>query len=234
MSLTNPTLSNIEANSNISLPLNQCDKINQILQPLEPVFCKEGQVIFSERQTTRGIYFVKSGKVKEYKHGSDGKEQILRITNPGSFIGYKGLLTNARYSVSASVMEHAILMFIPCNKFLYWFENDKTVAAYFSQLLSNALVETEKKLVSLAYKPVRGRLAEVLLSLEEVFADDHLAECQKIKISREDLASLVGTAKETVIRLLSELKSERLIRINGKQIDLLDRAGLEKIDKLYQ
>ena len=101
------------------------------------------------------------------------------------------------------------------------------------RLLCQDLVEAEEKMVSLAYKPVRGRLAETLLELEKDFKDESKSAKSVISLSREELANIVGTAKETVIRLLSEFKSEHLIRIEGKNIMVIDPKGLIRINNLY-
>ncbi len=197
-------------------------------------FYKQGQILFNEGSLPRGLYFVQSGKIKLFKHGSDGKEKIIRIAKPGDFIGYRGLLANARYNLSASVIEDAMVTFIPKEDFLRLFKENGDVALYFTTLLSHALTAAEQDIVDLAYKPVRGRLAEALLQLNQVF-DNQEAEAKKqgIRLSREDLANMIGTAKETVIRLLSEFKTENLIHIKGRTINVVDQNGLLRINNLY-
>jgi CRP-like cAMP-binding protein len=186
----------------------------------------KGQVLFNEGNSARGLYIVNSGKVKVTKHGSDGKEQILKIVKENDFIGYKGLLTNEKCSVSAIVTSDADLLFIPKEEFLNFIIEDTIIANYFTQLLCADLNLMEAKLVSQAYKPVRGRLAETLLSLNKTYQNS-------ITLSRLELANMIGTAKETVIRLLSEFKNEHLIETNGKWISVIDTNGIEKINNLY-
>lgn len=193
-------------------------------------FYENGQIVFRLGNTPHGLYYIKSGKVKIYKHGSDGKEQILKIAGAESFMGYKDLLAHRRYTASASVVEDAVIVFIPKEDFFELFKSDSHTRDYFTELLCLDLVAAEEKMVAMAYKPVRGRLAETLLTLSETYRDGG----QEIGLSREDLAHLVGTAKETVIRLLSEFKAEKLVKIRGKYISVLNPAGLVKVENLYR
>jgi len=191
-------------------------------------FYVKGQTVFSEGNTPHGLYFVKSGRVKIFRFGGDGKEQILTISSSGKFLGYKDLLAQRRYSSSAMALEDSVLLFIPKEDFFRVF-NSVEGSTFFINLLCKDLVEAERKMVSLAYTPVRGRLAEGLLELKEAYEDHE----HKIELSREDLANFIGTAKETVIRLLSEFKSEHLINIQGKYIEVINPNGLNRLNNLY-
>jgi CRP-like cAMP-binding protein len=193
----------------------------------------EGQMLFQEGHTAWGLFYIRKGKVKIYKYGSDGKEQIIRIAGAGEFVGYTALLNDMKYHVSAAVIEETTLVFIPRQDFLDTFSQDPKVAQHFTHLLCRDLVTTEQRLVAQSYCPVRGRLAEALLSLDRLYEKKNSDEESFIKLSRHDLASLLGTAKETVIRLLSEFKSEQLITTNGRVISVLNPQGLQKISHLY-
>ncbi|MDN5203925.1 Crp/Fnr family transcriptional regulator [Fulvivirgaceae bacterium BMA10] len=208
-------------------------KIAKIKQNFESIFHKKGQVIFSEGNIPKGLFYVESGKIKIYKYGSDGKEQIIRIAKKGDFLGYKNLLTGNCYNASATVIEDAILTYIPKTDFQNLFKNDADFADMLTQLLCYDLTDMEEKVVSIAYKPVRGRLAETLLELIEVYKENEESSDNAIVLSRDDLAKLIGTAKETLIRLLTEFKTEKLIRSDGKAIWVLDPVRLMKIDNLY-
>lgn len=187
----------------------------------------KGQVVFRIDTQPHGLYYVKSGKVKVFKHGNDGKEQILTIAVAGGFLGYKDLLADRSFTSGAVVVEDAMLVFIPKGDFYEVFKSDDA-SDYFTHLLCEDLVAAEERMVSMAYKPVRGRLAESLLSLYVTYREGH-----GIDLSREDLASFVGTAKETVIRLLSEFKAEKLINIEGRRIEVLSIEGLNQIHNIY-
>ena len=193
----------------------------------ETIRYPKGQLLFNEGNTSRGLYIISSGKVKLTKQGSDGKEQIIKIIQEGEFAGYKGMLTNERCSVSAVVLTELEVLFLAKEHFIKFFKEDYLVTNYFTRLLCNDVVEMEEKVVSMAYKPVRGRLAETLIKLNNTYKNSF------IDLSRAELANIIGTAKETVIRLLSEFKNESLIETNGKWILVKDTNGILRINNLY-
>jgi CRP/FNR family transcriptional regulator len=195
-------------------------------QIFEENLYKKGEVVFKIGGMPHGLFFIKSGKVKIFKYGSDGKEQILSIAGKGRFLGYKDLLADRRFTSGARVIEDSILVFIPKNDFLNLIKSDE-VSDYFTSLLCQDLTEVEEKMISMAHKPVRGRLAESLLSLNVTYRH------HGIDLTREELANLVGTAKETVSRLLSEFKSEKLIQIDGRSIEVINPQGLDRILGFY-
>jgi len=208
--------------------------LDRMKEKAESILYPKGQVLFNEGNSARGLYIVKSGKIKVLKHGSDGKEQILKIAKENDFVGYKGLLTENKCSVSAIVINDADLLFIPREVFIDFMHEDPILASHFTRLLCEDLILMEEKIVSLAYKPVRGRLAETLLGLNSVYEEESPESRNKgIDLTRGELANMIGTAKETVIRLLSEFKHEHLIETNGKWISVIDINGISKVNNLY-
>ncbi len=211
-----------------------CLAIDRLQHGFESASYQKGQVLFQEGHTAWGLFYVQQGKVKLYKFGSDGKEQIIRIAGAGEFIGYTALLNDMKYHVCASILEAAVVAFIPRQDFLDAFGRNAQIARHFTRLLCRDLVTTEQRLVAQSYQPVRGRLAQALLSLDSLYEQKDSDEESFIKLSRHDLASLLGTAKETVIRLLSEFKSEQLITVQGQTISVLNPKGLQNICRLYE
>lgn len=194
---------------------------------------KKGQLIFHEGGKPSGLYCINEGKVKIAKLGSDGKEQIVRLAKPGDVIGYRALMADSNYSASAVPLEDAVVCFIPRSQFLDLINHNVNFANALMKLLSNALGEAEERMVQMAYKPVRERLAEALLLLQKTYQQREGEDKFTISISREDLASIVGTAKETTIRLLSDFKDEQLITTKGSSITIIDPEKLYKICHLY-
>lgn len=194
---------------------------------------KRGQTLFHEGTMPGALYCVNEGKIKLHKMGSDGKEQIVRLVKPGDFIGYRALMSDSPYSASATALEDAIVCLIPRPSFFNLLKENDAVSEGMMKLLCRNLEESEKKLTEMAYKPVRERLAEALLLLKRTYAEENQQGDFTIAISREDLASLVGTAKETVIRLLSEMKDEKIVKAEGRKITLLNDAALTKIANMY-
>jgi len=199
-------------------------------------FYKHGQTIFYEGRVPHGIYCLNKGKVKVFKIGIDGKEQIVRFVTPGELLGIRALISGREYMASATTLEDSIVCYIEKRAFLKMTIKYPDLSHCLMINLSHLLEEAENKLTSLAQKGVRERLAETLLALNNVFQSDQQKMNHSnsvISLSRADLANIVGTATETVIRLLSEFKEEKLIKVNGRKIMLIDLERLKKAGKIY-
>jgi CRP/FNR family transcriptional regulator len=193
------------------------------------VMYKKGQTLFYEGTRPLGLYCVKTGKVKVFKVGSQGKEQIMRLSNPGDFLGYRALLGEEYYAASAEVLEDASVCFIPKDDFLSVLQGNTEFYRTVVKALAKELGVVESKMTDLSQKSVRERLAGYLLMLKETYGmEGEGSSLIDLAISREDLANMVGTATETVIRLLSEFKKDGLINFEGKKIQVLDSKGLAK------
>lgn len=193
-------------------------------------FYKKGQIIFHEGRVPTGIFCVKSGTVKISKTGIDGKEQIVRFVTPGGLLGIRAFTAERVYKATATALEDAVICFIDKQAFNQTIEKYPYILQCVIKNLSNLLEDAEIKMTSLAQKSVRERIAETLITLDKIFKDGE-CQCEKstINLSREDLANLVGTATETVIRILSEFKDENLIISVGRKIILRNIDGLTKI-----
>lgn len=184
---------------------------------------KKKSNIYWESNYANSLIFINSGKVKTFKTNTDGKELITGIYGKGDFIGFNALVTNSAYSESAEAMEDVDLCHIPKDDFFKLLYSNRDVACKFIEILSNALKEKEVQMLHLAYNSVRQRVAEALLKL------DNGSEEKPLSIPREDLASIVGTAQESVIRTLSDFKDEALIEIKTGKITLKDSEKLERL-----
>lgn len=193
---------------------------------------KKGQIIFHEGNLPTGLYCVNSGKVKLHTYGTDGKEQIIRLIRPGDLLGYRGLISETPFTASATALEESSVCFIPAKVFNDLMQFNPDFREGLMKLLAENLGEADKRLAGMAYKPVRERLAEALLLIESTYNPGGELPYM-FQFSREDLASLVGTAKETVIRLLSEMKEEGHIRSEGRKIVILNKEGLHRIASMY-
>jgi len=185
---------------------------------------KKKAELFAEGDTPSMVFFVKSGNVKTFRSHPDGKELITNLYKTGDFFGFEPLLENISYTDTAVAMEDSEVILIPKNDFLILLNGQADVSAGFISLLCRKVSEKESQLVNLAYNSVRQRTAEALLKVSGLTEGQ-----QKISISREDLAKIVGTAPESVIRVLSEFKDEGLIEIEGGKIRVLQRPKLEKV-----
>jgi CRP/FNR family transcriptional regulator len=190
----------------------------------------KGQIIFHEGRFPNGIYCLKSGKVKISKTGIDGKEQIVRFVIPGGLLGIRALVSGRQYMANATTLEDSVVCYIGKQTFFDISTNYPEVSQCVLKTLSHLLEEAEERMTSLAQKHVRERLAESLLVLDNIFRSEKCpVERSTISLSREDLANIVGTATETVIRLLSEFREENLITVVGRKIVLLNVPELQRI-----
>jgi CRP-like cAMP-binding protein len=192
-------------------------------------FYKTGQQIFHEDSRAVGVYCLHSGKVKLYKAGADGKEQIVRFVTPGELFGYRSITGTRHYLVTAEAIEDSIICFINSNTFSELTEKYPEITKALLASLGDMLSEAEDRMISIAQKPVRERLAEALLTLCHKFHPEGCKDDNVLNLSREDLANIVGSATETVIRLLSEFREEKMITIEGRKIILKDVRKLKRI-----
>jgi len=192
---------------------------------------KRGNIIYHEGNRINGYYCVNSGIVKMYKTGIDGKEQIIRFAKMGDIIGYRSVLSKELACTTAKVIEDAVLCFIPSDSLFDLVKNNSSFAMYLMQLTCKELGEANNYITDIAQKTVRERLAEILLLLKDQFDLDE-NQILKISLTREELANLVGTATESVIRLLSEFKTDKLIELQGRKIRFLNLPGLQKVANL--
>ena len=189
---------------------------------------KKKDIVFEEGQGARWLYFVVKGSIKTYQINSFGKELITHIFRDGDFFGYYPLLTDKNYATNAMAMEDTVLRLVPKNDFTLLLFNNRDFAAQFIKMIAARASDTEKQLIDLAYSSVRKKVANALLSLKSSSLGQ---DSQKLLFtcSRDDLASLAGTAKETVIRTLSDFKSENILELEGSQIQILDLSKLESM-----
>ena len=183
-------------------------------------------LVFEEGKRANWLYFLGSGKVKCFKTNDYGKELITHIYNSGDFFGFLPLLRDQPYEESAMVLEDAIIHLIPKKDFNLLLFNNRGFSIQFIKMLANQVSEVEENLIKLAYDSVRQKVAKSLSSLYSKYVDGAEA---RISILREDLASLSGTAKETVIRTLTDFKEEGLIKIEGNEIIIQDVSKLDNL-----
>lgn len=194
---------------------------------------KKGQVIFYQGNPPFGLYCINSGKIKITKMGNDGKESIVRLASDGDVLGHRSLFSNENYTATATALEDTAVCFLDKKFILTAIAEQPSIAVNIIQKLSKEMGSAEAKSASMFQKNVRERLAELLLTLSRSYG---IKEDQRtridIKLTREEIASLIGTASETVIRFITEFKDEGLIEQEGKTIFVLDQDGLLELANL--
>ncbi len=189
---------------------------------------KRGSLIYREGNRIKGFYCIRSGIIKIFKTGFDGKEQIIRFAKPGDLMGYRSVVSNEPACTSTEVLEDSVLCHIPTSILLHLMKTNGDFAVELMKLTCKELGEANTYLTDIAQKTVKERLAEVLLNLDREFGVSGEGNLN-ISLTREELANLVGTATESIIRLLSEFRNDRLIELQGRKIKILDRPGLKYI-----
>ena len=191
---------------------------------------KKGQVIFSEGIPPTGLYCLHTGKVKIYKTGDEGREKIVRLAKSGDVLGYRALLMGGPSSVSAAAIEESLVCCIPQETFFRLVRANGNLTMRIIESLSAELGSAEDQILHIAQRPVRERLAEALLLLKETYGtEDGDSSALSVRLSREELAGIVGTAIETLVRTLAEFKKEELIATEKKKIRILDPSRLARI-----
>lgn len=183
------------------------------------------QVIYAEGKRPRLLYYIVKGKVKASRTHEDGKEYITDLYSDGDFIGYPALIEEKNYDDTAIALEETEIIQIPREEFQKMLEADITVAAKFIRIITQNVKEKEERLLSLAYSSLRKRVAKALVDIHTKFNTG--GESNPIEISRDDIAHYVGTATESLIRTLSDFKSEKLIVIKEGKIIINDIEKLK-------
>ncbi|HLW30602.1 MAG TPA: response regulator [Brumimicrobium sp.] len=181
--------------------------------------------IYFEGDTPKWLYYVKEGHVRNYKVTRDNKELVTGLYGAGDFFGYIDLLSQGGYQEFSVAIEGAKLALISKEDFEQLVLSNKDVSINFIKLLAGDIIERENELVSLAYNTVRKRVANALSKLYLKYKEG-LAERVEVTVTRDELASMVGTATESVIRILSEFKKDGYIKTKGSLITILDYPSL--------
>jgi len=180
---------------------------------------KKGQLLLHEGSRPMGVYCIKEGKVKVFKLGQQGKEQITAILKEGDLVGYRAMLGDSLFHVSVEALEDVVACHIPKSDFMAAFENDKLLHNKIIGELSNEVMGLTAIITDLAQKPVRERTAAALVMLRDVYKNvDDDSMPVDISLTRESLANIVGTATETLIRILHDFKEEELIESKGRKL----------------
>jgi CRP/FNR family cyclic AMP-dependent transcriptional regulator len=183
------------------------------------------QDVYLEGDEPVRVYFVQAGRVKTVKTSGGGKELITGFYGPGEFFGYLALLGNTPHTDSAVAVDDSELIYIPQDDFLQLLLRNPAVSQQFIHLLAGHVREREQQLLAMAYSSIRRRVADTLLRLYEPTAGDPTATIQH---SRDDLAAMVGTAPESLIRTLSEFNQSGLIKLTPKNIRVLEPEKLRR------
>lgn len=195
---------------------------------------KKGEILFREGSYPTGIYYIKKGKVKKYKTDKEGKEQIFYLCRKGELLGYHALISEEKYSDTTATIEESEIAFIPKDDFLKAVKTSSVLSNRLLKVLSHEFGVLVNGLTIFAQRTVRERLALCLILLRDKYKhEEKSTRPVELDLSRDDLAKFVGTARETLVRLLHDFKEEQLIETNGRKIILNKPLEISKIANLY-
>lgn len=193
---------------------------------------KKGELIFRESNKPSGLICLSEGKVKIFKEGVGGREQIVRMAKPVGFIGYRALFADENYMSTAVAIENSTVCIIDKDSLFNTIKNNSDFAMEIIKALASELGFSNKRTITLTQKHIRGRLAESLLLLRDTYGIEEDGVTLKIYLSREDIASLSNMTTSNAIRTLSTFATEKVISLEGRKIRILDLHQLERISEL--
>jgi CRP-like cAMP-binding protein len=186
---------------------------------------KKGEDIIKEGEAVTGVYFAYAGKVKVHKKWGKDKELIIRFAQHGAIFGHRGLGTNLIYPITATALEPCKVCLFDIEFFNASLKVNHDLAYKLLMFFADELQDSEKKMRNLAHMPVKGRIAQALITLKEQFGLNANGDIN-IELSRQDLSSFAGATYETVFRITNELKADKLVELNGKSITILNEERL--------
>ncbi|MFL0353636.1 Crp/Fnr family transcriptional regulator [Xanthomarina sp. GH4-25] len=192
-------------------------------------FIKKGETIFEEGDTLNGVYCVKDGICKLSKLSANGKDQIVKLVVKGDLLGQRSLISDEAVNLSAVALNNMEVCFIPKAEIFGNLKNNSDFSMDMLKQMAHDLKESDNVVVNMAQKSVKQRLAEALIYIHNSFGLNNQGFLNVV-LSREDYASVVGTATESAIRVLSQFKKENLISTSGKQIKIEDLEGLKRVE----
>jgi CRP-like cAMP-binding protein len=196
---------------------------------------KKGETLFVQGTPPGGLYCISEGNVKIAKIGANGKESIIRLATSGDILGHRSIFTSQYYNATATALEYTKACFIEKKYILKLAKSEPTVACNLIGRLGKDLGLSENRMASLSQRSVLERLAELLLLLKGSHGKDLGGNrfCLELVLTREEMASMVGTATETIIRFISDLKNEGIISQDGKKIIIENEEKLVELGKFF-
>lgn len=191
---------------------------------------KKGDIIFDEGERIDGVFCIKSGVCKVSKLSDNGREQIINLVKKGDLLGERSLISEEAANLKATAIEDMEVCFIPKEEIVKDLQQNNNFTMEVLKNMASSLKQTDNVLVEMAQKTVKQRLAHTLLFLQDEFGTDENGAID-IHMSREDIASIIGTATESAIRLLSEFKKKGFINLKNKDIFVVDATSLTHISE---
>lgn len=196
------------------------------------IIIKKGDNLMTEGNSINGLYCIKDGKGKMTKLNTNGKEQIIKFIKGGDILGHRSILSDELVGLNAIALEDMHVCFIPKGDILETIRENNNFSLQIMKNISHQLNDANTSISQMAQKPVKDRLADTLVHLEDLFGVDNEG-CIDVVLTREEIANTIGTATESAIRLLSNLKKEGIIDLIGKKIKITNKNMLKNLSEGY-
>ena len=227
----NPSSDIIYSKDSVFFPLSIEDK-EFLLAHTECREYAKNEIVFSENSKPKSLICLSVGKVKIFKEGVGGREQIIRLAKPGGFIGYRALFAGQNYHASAVALENSVVCFIDKTPLFELMKREPVLSFNILKSIATELGFSNMRTVSLTQKHIRGRLAESLLFLIDQYGYEEDGITIQAYLSREDVANLSNMTTSNAIRTLSTFASEKVLALEGRKIKILNIDKLQRISEL--
>jgi len=187
---------------------------------------KKGEIVFFDGEEGNGFYLVIEGVVRVYKMSLEGKEQVLHIVKAGETIGAVPVFSGKSFPASAQAMTESRLLFFPREKFIRLITGNPSLTMNILAVLSTRLRDFTMQIENLSLKELPGRLAAYLLHQSQVQGGGDLIT---LDVSKSQISNILGTRPESLSRALGMIRERKLIDVDGPNIRVLDRDGLEEL-----
>lgn len=208
------------------------EQYEMLLEHIEIRKFKKNEVIYKNSAIPSHVMCLISGKVKVYKDGIGGRNQIIRVIKPNEFFAYRAYFAGEYYRTAAMAIENCVVASFPIGILVKLMEQNFNVSLFFIKYLCVEIGNSDERTVNLTQKHVRGRLAEALIFLKDSYGLEEDGYTLSIYLSREDLANLSNMTTSNAIRTLSAFATEKLIAIDGRKIKILKEDELKRISNM--
>jgi len=221
----------IENSRSVFSVLNEDEK-EFLLKGITCLIYKKGEIIFSEGDKPTGLIFLAEGKVKIFKEGVGGREQIIRLARPVGFIGYRAFFAEEIHTATAVAIEDSVTCFVNKEIMMKLLKSNINLSLEIIKSFATELGLSYNRTVTLTQKHIRGRLAESLIFLKDTYGFERDNTTLKIYMSREDIANLSNMTTSNAIRTLSSFAGEGLVLLEGRKIKIMDLTRLQKVSEM--
>ena len=208
------------------------DQFDLLLEHIELTKFKKGELIYKNEEHPAKAMCLLTGKVKIFKDGISGKNQIIRVIKPLEFFGFRAYFADEIYKTAAMSLDNCVVAQFPFAVLMKMLQKSFNIGHYFIKYLSIEIGKSDDRTVNLTQKHIRGRLAETLLMLKDEYGTESTKGAVCLSMSREDLACFSNMTTSNAIRTLSAFASEKLVDIDRRKITILKETELANISKM--